>query len=49
MSDEQEARKLASSTQLLSKQKFVELFPKANFYVEKVAGLSKSFIVYDGW
>ena len=49
MSDEQEARKLASSTQLLSKQKFIGLFPKANFYVEKVAGLDKSFIVYDGW
>ena len=48
MSDE-EARDVAVNTQLLSKQKFLDLFPQANLYEEKVAGLTKSFITYDGW
>lgn len=49
MSDEQEARDLATNTQLLSKKKLLNLFPKSNLYEEKVFGIAKSFIVYDGW
>ena len=45
----EEARELAANTQLLSKQKFLALFPQASLYEEKVAGLTKSFITYDGW
>ena len=48
VSDE-EARDLAVNTQLLSKQKFLDLFPQANLYEEKVVGLTKSFVTYDGW
>lgn len=49
ISDEGEARDLATNTQLLSKKKFIDLFPQANIYEEKVVGLTKSFIVYHGW
>lgn len=49
MSDEREARDIATNTQLLSKKKFMDLFPLANIYEEKVVGLTKSFIVYHGW
>ena len=46
---QEEARDLAVNTQLLSRQQFLALFPQANLYEEKVAGLTKSFITYDGW
>ena len=44
-----EASKLATQTQLLSKQKLINLFPEANLYEEKILGLTKSLIVYSGW
>ena len=46
---QEEARDLAVNTQLLSRQQFLALFPQANLYEEKVVGLTKSFIIYDGW
>ena len=49
ISDEQKARDLATSTQLLSKKTLINLFPEATLYEEKIFGLTKSLIVYDGW
>ena len=48
ISDEQEARALATQTQLLSKKKLIDLFPEASLHEEKIFILTKSFIVYDG-
>ncbi len=47
--DKSEARSVVESIKLLSKKKFLGLFPGANFYEEKFLGLTKSFIVYSGW
>ncbi|MBN4006555.1 methyltransferase domain-containing protein [Nostoc sp. LPT] len=46
VSDKQLARRIANSIKLLSKRKFLNLFPEAQLYEEKVFGLTKSFIVY---
>jgi 2-polyprenyl-3-methyl-5-hydroxy-6-metoxy-1,4-benzoquinol methylase len=47
--DLQEAKKFVAQIQLLKKKEFLSLFPEANLYEEKIAGLTKSFIVYSGW
>jgi 2-polyprenyl-3-methyl-5-hydroxy-6-metoxy-1,4-benzoquinol methylase len=47
--DTDEARKLIKSIRLLRKSEFLALFPEAKLYEEKLFGLAKSFIVYDGW
>jgi len=43
------ARQSVASVKLLRKKEVLALFPHANLYEEKVAGLTKSFVVYDGW
>ena len=47
ISDEQEARDLATNTQLLSKKNLLDLFPESNIYEEAVFGIVKSFIIYN--
>ena len=47
--DFQEAKKFVAQIQLLKKKEFTSLFPEATLYEEKVAGLTKSFVVYGGW
>jgi SAM-dependent methyltransferase len=37
------------SARLLTRRDMLALFPAAALYKEKMAGLTKSFIVYDGW
>lgn len=43
------ARQSVGSVSLLRKKELLALFPHANLYEEKVAGLTKSFVVYSGW
>lgn len=43
------ARREAADVTLLKKNELLSLFPGANLYCEKVLGLTKSFVVYDGW
>jgi hypothetical protein len=43
------AKKIVESIRLLDKKELVGLFPGAGVYEERVAGLVKSFVVYDGW
>lgn len=38
-----------TSIKLLNKKEFISLFPNAKIFEEKFFGLTKSFIVYDGW
>lgn len=47
--DLQDARSTVEQIRLLKKHELLSLFPKANLYQEKVAGLTKSFVVYGGW
>ncbi|HVF41037.1 MAG TPA: methyltransferase domain-containing protein [Gemmatimonadaceae bacterium] len=47
--DLETARAEVDSIQLLTRRKFAALFPGAVVYVEKFAGLPKSFVVYGGW
>ena len=47
--DKRKARSSVTSIRLLSKKELIELFPDATLYEEKFWGLTKSFIVYDGW
>ncbi|MEO8578366.1 MAG: class I SAM-dependent methyltransferase, partial [Gemmatimonadales bacterium] len=43
------ARAEVDSIQLLTKRKFAALFPGATIHSEKIGGLTKSFVAYDGW
>ncbi|MBA3404360.1 MAG: class I SAM-dependent methyltransferase [Gemmatimonadaceae bacterium] len=43
------ARAEVNSIQLLTRRRFVSLFPGAGLHVERFAGLAKSFTVFDGW
>jgi len=43
------ARQEAAAVTLLRKNELLSLFPGAQLYCEKVLGLTKSFVVYDGW
>ncbi len=47
--DFREAKELIDSIQLLKKKELLALFPDAYLYEEKFLGLTKSFVVYDGW
>lgn len=43
------ARQEAAAITLLKKRELLTLFPGARLYCEKALGLTKSFVVYDGW
>jgi len=47
-SDKQKAAQLVNSIRLLTEKELKKLFPGANIYKEKLFGLTKSLIVYDG-
>ena len=47
--DKQEATKIAGSIRLLTETEVRELFPGGTIHKEKFSGLTKSFMVYDGW
>jgi methyltransferase family protein len=49
MPDLQKATEIVKSIRLLSRQEFLSLFPHASLYQEKVFGMTKSFIAYEGW
>lgn len=49
ITDKQTAIEAVTSITLLNKKKFISLFPEANLFEEKIFGITKSFIVYDGW
>ncbi len=43
------ARQIVESIRLLDRREFIQLFPVAKIYEEKIFGLTKSFIAYGGW
>lgn len=43
------AKAEVDSIQLLTRKKFLALFPGAALHVERLAGLPKSFVAYGGW
>lgn len=43
------ARASVESIRLLSKRELLALFPQATLYRERFLGLTKSFVVYNGW
>lgn len=43
------ARRIVESIRLLDKGDFVKLFPTASIYEEKILGITKSFVAYEGW
>jgi hypothetical protein len=47
--DKREARREVESVALLSERQVRALFPAAEIYREKFAGLTKSFVAYHGW
>jgi hypothetical protein len=47
--DRQAARREVESIQLLTRNRFADLFPGATIYEEKLLGLTKSFVAHDGW
>jgi hypothetical protein len=47
--EKEKALEIVKSIRLLCKKELYELFPGAIIYREKFLGLTKSFIVYDGW
>jgi len=49
MPDLKAARREVESIQLLTRQGLTNLFPDATIYVERFAGLAKSFVAYGGW
>jgi len=48
-SDPVKARETVEDIRLLRKHDLISLFPQAKLYEEKLFGLTKSFVVYDGW
>lgn len=49
ISDKLEAEETVKSIRLLTERELRELFPGGRIYREKILGLTKSFVVYDGW
>lgn len=49
INDKQKAMREVASIRLLKKEEMIALFPNASFFEEKLLGLTKSFVVYDGW
>ena len=47
--DRSVAEKRAAEIELLSRKTLMSLFPGAKFYAERFGGMTKSWIVYDGW
>lgn len=47
--DRSRARAEVAQIRLLKKGELRALFPQAHLYEEKALGLTKSFVVYDGW
>ncbi len=47
--DRQEALQAVNEIRLLTEKELKQLFPGAKIYREKLLGLTKSFIVYNGW
>ena len=47
--DKSSARQIVESIRLLDRREFIQLFPDAKIYEEKIFGLTKSFIAYGGW
>jgi SAM-dependent methyltransferase len=45
----EKATAIVDGINLLNKQEFLLLFPHARLYEEKVFGMTKSFIAYEGW
>ena len=43
------AKAEVDSIQLLTRRKFLDLFPGASLHVERLAGVPKSFVAYGGW
>jgi hypothetical protein len=43
------AREAVESIRLLDRRHFAELFPNAEIYEEKMFGMIKSFVAYEGW
>jgi ubiquinone/menaquinone biosynthesis C-methylase UbiE len=43
------AREIVESIRLLGRDEFLELFPDCQLYEEKVFGITKSFVAYEGW
>lgn len=49
MKNREKGTRYVSSVRLLTKKELKRLFPGATIYKEKYLGLTKSFIVYNGW
>ncbi|MGI9325642.1 MAG: class I SAM-dependent methyltransferase [Pseudomonadales bacterium] len=49
ISQRDRAIEAAKSVDLLSLKEFSQLFPGSKLYKEKLFGLNKSFVLYDGW
>lgn len=49
INDKQKAMEEVASIRLLKKEEMINLFPNATFFEEKLLGLTKSFVAYDGW
>ena len=47
--DALQAREIVESIRLLGKREFSTLFPRAAIYEERILGLTKSFVAYEGW
>lgn len=47
--DKAKARREVESVSLLSRSDLRRLFPRAEIYEERIAGLTKSFVAYGGW
>jgi hypothetical protein len=47
--DRSAAEKRAAEIELLSRKTLMSLFPGARMREERLAGMVKSFMVYDGW
>ena len=47
--DKVKARKIVESIRLLDKLEFISMFPVAAIYEERILGLTKSFVAYEGW
>lgn len=47
--DPVKAREIVESIRLLGRGEFIRLFPNARLYEEKILGMTKSFVAYEGW
>lgn len=49
LNDKHKATALVNSVKLLTKKEVADLFPNATIAEEKIFGITKSFMVYEGW